>query len=250
MISTGLVTRLAQGLTALLLGFSASLSAEPTPVTVRVISQDAKFIGDHTGGAKVVLRDAETGAVLAAGHTQGGTGDTDLIMNAAGRSPRRASADTAAFTAVLDIDRPTLVRLEASGPLGRPGTVARTTSERWLIPGKAVTERDGWVVELQCLAVTPTFTMKDGAIEVSAKVEPLCGCPIGPGGPWPAEHYQVSASLWLGKRRIAESQLEFVAAPGNFAGQLAGGPTKATLVVFVRDTMTGATGLGKLTLKQ
>lgn len=115
------------------------------------------------------------------------------------------------------------------------------------MPGEALTDGDGWVVELQGLAVTPEFTMKDGAIEVSAKVEPLCGCPIGPGGPWPAEHYQISASLWSGKRRIAESQLEFVAAPGNFAGQLAASALKSTtLVVFVQNTVTGATGLARL----
>ena len=31
--------------------FAAPAIAEPTPVTVRVISQDAKFVGDSTGGA-------------------------------------------------------------------------------------------------------------------------------------------------------------------------------------------------------
>ena len=35
--------------------------AEPTPVKVHAISQDAKFIGDSMGGVEVVLRDAKTG---------------------------------------------------------------------------------------------------------------------------------------------------------------------------------------------
>ena len=63
-----------------LLAISAPAYAEPTPVTVRVISQDAKFVGDGMGGARVTLRDARTGRVMANGVTKGGTGDTDQIM--------------------------------------------------------------------------------------------------------------------------------------------------------------------------
>ena len=67
--------------------FAAPAIAEPTPVTVRVISQDAKFVGDSTGGAQVILRDAESGHILAEGITAGGTGNTDQIMQSTGRSP-------------------------------------------------------------------------------------------------------------------------------------------------------------------
>lgn len=44
-----------------LLAISAPAYAEPTPVTVRVISQDAKFVGDGMGGARVTLREAREG---------------------------------------------------------------------------------------------------------------------------------------------------------------------------------------------
>ncbi|MFC3175481.1 hypothetical protein ACFOD9_14575 [Novosphingobium bradum] len=47
--------------------FAEPAFADPTPVTVRVISQDAKFVGDSTGGAQVILRDAENGHILAEG---------------------------------------------------------------------------------------------------------------------------------------------------------------------------------------
>ena len=64
------------------LAIASSAAAEPTQIVVRVISQDGKFVGDHTGGASVTLRDAKTGKVLALGSTKGGTGNTDRIMAA------------------------------------------------------------------------------------------------------------------------------------------------------------------------
>jgi len=39
--------------------------AQPTHVMVRALALDAKFIGDHTGGADITLTDARTGKVLA-----------------------------------------------------------------------------------------------------------------------------------------------------------------------------------------
>ena len=232
---------------AVLLLAAAPAHAAPTPVTVRVISQDAKFVGDHTGGAGVVLRDVETQAVLAEGRTQGGTGDTDLIMKSAGRSPRRAAPGTAAFEAVLEIDHPTLVRLEVHGPLDRPGSAVRVTAERWFMPGEPVTAGDGWVVELPGLAVTPTVTVNDGVVAIAARIEPLCGCSITPGGLWPAEDYRVSASLWSGKRRLAESPLAFTTAPGGYTGRLAANPARPLmLVIFARNVVTGATGLSRV----
>ena len=222
-------------------------AAESTAVTVRVISQDAKFVGDHTGGAGVVLRDVETQAVLAEGRTQGGTGDTDLIMKSTGRSPQRAGPGAAAFSAVLDIDHPTLIRLEVRGPLDRPGSAVRVTAERWFMPGEPVTTGDGWVVELPGIAVTPTVTVQNGALAITARIEPLCGCPITPGGLWSAENYSVSASLWSGKRRLAQVPLNFAAAPGGYTGTMPADATQPqTLVIFARNLVTGATGLSQV----
>ena len=51
-------------LIAALLGATPAL-AVPTPVTVRVLSQGAKFIGTGMGGVDVVLADAVTGTKLA-----------------------------------------------------------------------------------------------------------------------------------------------------------------------------------------
>ena len=54
---------------AALLGATPAL-AVPTPVTVRVLSQGAKFIGTGMGGVDVVLADAATGAKLAEGRIE------------------------------------------------------------------------------------------------------------------------------------------------------------------------------------
>ena len=53
---------------------STPAMAEPTHVMIRALSEDAKFIGDHTGGVEVTLRDARTHRVLSQGMIHGGTG--------------------------------------------------------------------------------------------------------------------------------------------------------------------------------
>ena len=55
-------------------------SAEQTEIIVRVLAKDSKFVGTSMGGISIILRDAHTGEILATGLTQGGTGNTGLIM--------------------------------------------------------------------------------------------------------------------------------------------------------------------------
>jgi hypothetical protein len=221
--------------------------AEPTQVTVRVISQDAKFVGDSTGGAQVILRDAENGRILAEGLTTGGTGDTDRIMHSTGRSPLRATYDAAAFHATLDIVRPTLVELEVKGALGRPGSAVRVTAQRWMMPGVPMNTGDGWSIELPGLAVTPAVRIEPEGLRITAKIEPMCGCPLTLGGLWDAADYEVEASLWQDGRQDRKAGLAFVTSPGGFAGTLPLPTTgRYTLVLFARNTVTGSSGLGRV----
>lgn len=67
------------GLAARMLVAGAA-SAEPTRITVRVLSRNAKFVGTTMGGTQVVIRDAQTGAVLVEGLARGETGDTERIV--------------------------------------------------------------------------------------------------------------------------------------------------------------------------
>jgi len=232
-------------LTALAVALPAA--AEPTQVVVRVISQDAKFIGETMGSVRVTLRDAASGRVLAQGLTTGATGDTPLIMQSTGRSPVRSTPETAAFRATVEINAPTLVNLEAEGPLGRPYSALKVVSQRWLMPGAGVTAGDGWTVEMPGLAITPVLTRNAGAIGIAAKVELMCGCPITPGGMWAAEDYQVEASLWRGGQKLSQTALAFQTAPGGYSGAVAapvGGP--AQLVIFARNLKTGNSGMAQL----
>lgn len=228
--------------------------AEPTEIVVRVISEDAKFIGDSMGGVEVVLRDAKTGRALAKGKTSGGTGNTARIMQANGRSPLIATPDAAAFSAQIDIDEPRLVNLEASGPVNRPASKIWVTSQRWIMPGQPVTAGDGWVVELPGLAITSSarVVQRDSssdtqAVSVSAKVELLCGCPITPAGLWDAKDYQVTVSIWQPGRRIDEAPLVFVESPGGFAGELrVARKGRFRMYVHARNLVTGNSGITEL----
>ena len=196
--------------------------AEPTHVMVRAQALDAKFIGTHMGGVKIVLRDAATGAVLARGVTAGETGDTAVIV----RRPRErgmavTAADTAGFDAVLDISKPTLVRAEAVGPVGKPASAITVSSSLWVLPGRNI-GGDGWVLTFPGLVVEPTArTDSDGSLQVSAAVTLMCGCPIEPGGVWDAASYTVEASLLRDGRPVARSPLTYAGKASQFTGRLA-----------------------------
>jgi hypothetical protein len=242
----------------ILLAAGTPANAEPTEIVVRVISEDAKFIGDSMGGANVVLRVAKTGRVLARGKTSGGTGNTALIMQAKGRSPLISTPDAAAFVTQVDINEPTLIDLEVTGPNARPGSQIRIVSQRWVMPGQPVNTGDGWVVELPGLSISPSASAVSGgvadgtrAFTISAKVELLCGCPITPGGMWDAKDYQVTASIWQHGRRVSEFPLQFIEAPGGFAGRITL-PAKGRYRVFVmaRNVVTGNSGITELPLQR
>lgn len=220
------------------------LNAKPTEILIRVISQDAKFIGDSMGGAQIVVRDASSGKQLAKGITAGTTGDTKAIMEAKGRSPKRATPDAASFRARINIEKPTLVEVVVSGSQSKRDSGARVTSQRWIVPGESVNLADGWVIELPGLAITPSVTRKARSLWVDAKVELLCGCPITPGGAWDSADYEVRAMLWNGNSLLESAKLNFVEAPGRFAGAI-DLPEKGRfrLKLFARNMRTGNSGL-------
>jgi len=225
------------------------LNAKPTEIVVRVISQDAKFVGESMGGAEVILRDAKSGNILAKGVTSGGTGDTEKIMAAKGRSPDRASDTAAAFRTTIDIKRPLLVRVEISGPLGFPKTMQRAMSERWLIPGPSASVGDGWVIELPGLAVrmiapTPSLFTRGQPNVLTAEVQLMCGCPITPGGLWNSANYDVRAEIRQRGMLREEILLPFVAAPGRFEANWTPKTSgKADLIIIASNRITGNTGV-------
>lgn len=224
--------------------------AEPTHVMIRAQALDAKFIGDHMGGVRVTLTNARTGAVLAKGLIKGGTGDTPRIMGARTRGVAVADPATAGFEATLDLKRPTLVRADATGPEGKPGSAISVSSSLWIIPGRDVVG-DGWVLTFPGLVVEPTATPgADGMLTISAKVSPMCGCPIEPKGIWDAANYSVEAMLLQGERVVTHTTLSYGGQPGQFAGTLLGSPPgRYVLRLVATDSKTPNAGVAEQAIR-
>ncbi|MFQ5710105.1 MAG: hypothetical protein ACE5HO_21840 [bacterium] len=121
----------------------------PTKILVRAIAHDAKVIGTQVGGARITVREAATGKVLAEGLQQGSTGDTQAIMiqpRERGK-PVYDTPGTAGFLATINLKRPTVVEITAEGPLGTPQSTQKATRTLLLVPGQDVLG-EGILVEL------------------------------------------------------------------------------------------------------
>lgn len=203
----------------------AQPEAVETDVMVRVVSQDAKVLHDGVGGARVTIRDAETGEVLSEGIQQGSSGDTDLIM----RTPRERSAsvydtpETAGYKATLELERPTEVEIEAEGPLDIPHAMQRASTTMLLVPGQDVLG-DGIVLTLHGFIVEVLQPGNGAAagekISVRARVRMMCGCPITPGGLWDADEITVTARLVREGEVIEEELLRYAGEASIFEGML------------------------------
>ena len=161
---------------------SLSFSAEKisTKVVIRVVSKDAKVIGSGVGGASVRIVDLETGATLAEGKQEGGTGDTERIMI----QPRRrgetvyGTPGAAFFQADLNLDRPTQVGIYVEAPLAYPQAMQKGLKTLTLIPGKHILG-EGVVIELDGLIVNLVNPkpgeklIKSTEVKVAAEVKML-----------------------------------------------------------------------------
>ena len=229
---------------------SVPACAEPTHVMIRALSEDAKFIGDHTGGVEVTLRDAATHTILSQGMIHGGTGDTDRIMAAPHtRGGALADAQTAGFDAAIDIARPTLVDVEARGPLAAQASALTVRSQLWVAPGQPVIG-DGLVLKFTGLLITPGVTRAaDGSVHLAAKVTMLCGCPITPGGLWDEAHYRVTADVLAGGTPVRHVTLRYAGTPSEFAADLPRPPGHdLTLRIVAVQSTAPNTGVVELSL--
>ncbi len=224
--------------------------AQPTHLMIRALSQDAKFIGDHTGGVEVTVRNAANGTVLAQGTIHGGTGDTDRIMTAPrARGTMLSDAGTAGLDAVIDIDRPTLVEVVARGPMVQPATARTVRTTVWVTPGQPVIG-DGLVLNFAGLLVTPTLTRSaDGGTQLQARVTMLCGCPITPGGLWDEANYRVEADVIDHGRVVRHLRLHYAGQPSQFAVDLPASPGSGSVLRIVATQSTAPnTGVAEIPL--
>ena len=242
----------AAALLALLAAPALDLHAQavPTELVVRVVSNDAKVIGSGVGGAQVTVRNAATGAVLAEGVQEGGTGSTGAIMGTRERGATVYDIDgTGSFRTTLELTEPTTVVVEATGPLGTPHAEQNASATLLVVPGAHV-DGEGLVLTLHGFTVVMERPAADagpvaaGPLPVRVNVTMLCGCPIEPGGMWDADRITVSATLLDGDRPVAEAPLAFAGETSVFEGEIVPpGPGRYGLRVVAVDADRANAGM-------
>lgn len=229
-------------------GPGISLFAQETEVMVRVKAKDAKFIGTSMGGAKVIIKDSNTGKILAEGLTSGSTGNTEKIMETpVTRGAHLSEGNTAGFLAKLDIEKPVLVTVEAFAP---GSADIKSSTQLWVLPGKDITG-DGLVIEIPGFIVDVLSPQaherigKDNKIDITANIIMMCGCPLTAGGMWDANKYEVSAVISAEGAEGKKIPLKITDKPSTFKGAVNLTPGNYELLVYAFDPATGNTGLGK-----
>ena len=246
----------------LVAGLSLAILAGPslaidTDITVRVLSRDAKFVGSGMGGARVVLRDAQSGELLVRGFTSGGTGDTAKLMHDdRGRRARMADDGDAAFRATLDLKQPRLITVEVAGPRVQQQAGHAASATQWVVPGKHLSGGDGWVVELPGFVVNVLQPPGQGVdargcteLTIDAQVVMMCGCPVTPDGLWDAEQYEVGMLVSREGQEVDDIAMHYAGKTSQFTGEVpVTGPGVYDISVYAYDPRTGNTGVDQTTV--
>ena len=218
---------------------------------VRAKAKDAKFIGTSIGGARILVKDALTGEILADGLTTGSTGNTDKIMKQDWkRSENLSDAETAGFNASLDIDEPTFVTIEVYAPVNKKQAEVMSSTQLWVIPGKDITgdgvvlEVPGFVVDILSPQTHERIASKD-IIELKANIVMMCGCPVTKDGIWDANQYEVKAIVTNSEGSSKEFTLDQKDKPSTFNAKMNLEKGLYEVMVYAYDPVTGNTGLDK-----
>lgn len=228
----------------------------PTQILIRVTSHDAKIIGSGVGGARVTIRDFQTGAILAEGIQEGSTGNTSAIMV----TPRERGATVygtdgaAGYLATLELSQPTMIEITAEGPLGTPHAIQRASKTMLVVPGRDVLgegvliELIGFTVELRSPAVDASLAAGT-PFTVSVSVTMLCGCPTEPGGLWNADDIDVLVRVLDGGKEVATQPLSFAGTTSTYATELTVSQTgRLELQVLALNDDTGNFGMASRTV--
>lgn len=196
-----------------------------TPVVVRVVGNHAMALGDPVGGAAVTIKDVETGAILASGTQTGSSGDLRSIMQTPHQQIEQIYSvkGAAAFTTILQLNKPTLVEITGEGPLKFPHALRRASKTVLLYPGKPVSG-DGIVLELNGLLVQIEGPPKNQPLGVGdtgtirATVKMLCDCIVEPFGNWDSRKMDLYAEMRLDNRVLTKIDLFHQGPKGLFLG--------------------------------
>lgn len=249
--------RLISAAAAFLLILAAVSEAVPTKLVVRAKSKDAKFIGTSMGGALVIVKDSESGEVLAKGLTAGSTGSTQKIMiDPIRRGAPISDAAAARFETTLDITEPRLLAIEVHSPYSQRQSMTRNITQVWLLPGKDMTgdgvivEVPGFVVDISAPQSPDLVRLADGkaAVTVKADVTMMCGCTLTPGGMWDSGAYEIAAVVKLDGREVMTVPMKYAGKPSYFEAvvELTKGGVYEVMV-YAYDPKTGNTGLDRTT---
>jgi hypothetical protein len=252
------IARVMAALTILLMSATAAL-ATPTQITVCVKAKDAKFIGTTLGGVLITIKNADTGELLAKGVTAGTTGNTETMMKKPHQRGVSLSGEkTAKFTATIDIDQPTLVKIGAYGPLAQRQSAGKVSVTQWIVPGKNITKGDGVLLEIPGFVVdvlAPPAHMKlskenvPKKLELRANVTMMCGCPIEPGGVWDANKFEVRALVKKNGKPVGEIPLTYTGETSQFGSSLdVQGEGVYQVTVYAFDPSNGNTGVDTTTV--
>jgi len=218
---------------------------------VRVLARDAKLIGKAVGGARVTIKDAATGKVLAEGMEQDGTGETPVIIEKPHVRGEKIydTPGASGFLAVLNLDKPTEVEIIAEGPLGSSQATQRASKTLLLVPGEDVLG-DGIVLEIHGFIVKtllPASSAKvsgSTAFEVRATVNMACGCPTEPNGHWDSNKFRVVARLVREGQLEAEIPMHYAGVQNTYTGSVPNAaPGQVELQVLAMDPVNANFGL-------
>ncbi len=235
---------------------SFTLLAKQTKLVVRVKAKDAKFIGSSLGGAYIIIRDKVTNKILAEGKTSGSTGNTDLIMNVpAKRGISIADEQTAKFLAIIDIDEPTFISIEAISPLNNKQAQVKASTELWLIPGKDILG-DGITIEIPGFIIDileprthhyiSLKSVKDKAFKIKSNIVMMCGCVINESGVWKASDIEVTGILKKDGMYMKDVKLSLIETNLFEGNTLIEATGNYELIVYAYNSKSGNTGVDKV----
>ena len=236
------------------IGTQSYAQTKATKVVVRAKAKDAKFIGSSMDGALIMIKNANTGEVLAEGRTSGGTGDTNkLVRQPHQRYGQLSTQGAAKFETTLQLSKPTFVTVSAMGPMSQKQSRLTSSTQLWLIPGKDITG-DGILLEVPGFAVDILQPQvhefdKKKTITITANVVMMCGCPISPGGLWDSNQMEFTALIKKGDQEVARQRMEYTGKTSTFKTDFMPKDSGTyQITVYGYDSRTANTGLDRTTV--
>ncbi len=194
-----------------------------TEVLIRVVAHGAMVLGDEVGGARITITEVATGQVLASGMQLGEAGDQNQIMRTPRMlgEPQYSSKPSGFFRATLYLDRPTLVKISAQGPLAYPAAMQQASKTILLVPGHDLTQDgiildlNGYIVKIENPPPGQPLIAKDD-VKLRASIQTLSGEPVRPHGDWDSRRVHIYGELLIGDQVIERLQLFHIGLQASF----------------------------------